>query len=155
MTCYEYTNSAKKIGKLYIYSSVIGIPLTLYFLSDSDIFFAVVANYILLAMFIFLALVGLLYIFFKGNWYFKIDSSHFEYTTPFGKSKCFKILISEIEKLEVQRETNALSEISDTYYLHLKNKQKYQLDTESLASMSKIEKCLKKASIEIEYSTNS
>lgn len=80
MTCYEYSKSAKSIGKLYIYFSVLGIPLTLFFLSDTDLLFAVVAKYILLGMFIFFALFGFVYIFFKGNWYFKIDNSHFEYT---------------------------------------------------------------------------
>jgi len=152
MTCYEYSKDVKAIGKFYIISSVLGIPLTLYFLSSSNLFFVVVAKYILLGMFIFLALFGLIYIFVKGSWYFKVDNSYFEYVTPFGKSKSFKVPIDEIEKLEIQQ---SKSVDSVYYYLHLENKQKYQLDSESPASMTKISNCLKEASIKIEYTTGS
>ena len=151
MTCYEYSKSSKKIGKFYIYSSIIGIPITLYFLSSSNLLFAIVAKFILLGMFVLLALIGLVYVFFRGSWYFKIDNTHFEYKTPFGESNCFKVQLKEIEKLEIQQ---SKSVDSTYYYVHLKNNQKHQLDTESLVKMTEIIRCLKEASVIIDYSTS-
>jgi len=152
MVCYEYTKKIKSIGKFYIYISVIGAPLTIYFTSNySESLFAIGAKYILLAMFAILLIFGLVYIFLKKEWFFKITDSYFEYVTPFRKSRCFKVPISEIEKLEIQ---DCNSPDTVYYYLHMKNAKKYRLDTESLVSMRKIEKCLTKYSIEIEYSAS-
>ncbi len=150
MACYEYTKKTKSIGKLYIFLSLLGIPFIVYFTLNSELLFAVIAKYILLALFAILLIIGLIYVFFKGEWLFIINDSYFEYVTPFGKSKCFKVPISEIEKFEIQQ-SNSVDTVF--YTLHLKNNQSYALDTESLVNMSKIEKCLKKLSIKIEYST--
>jgi len=150
MVCYEYSKNVKSIGKLYIVMSLIGVPLTLYFTLSSELLFALVAKYILLGMFTILFILGFAYVFLKGEWFIKIDDSYFEYVSPFDKSKSFKISISEIQKLEIQQ-SNSVDSVF--YFLHLKNNKKYHLDTENLMKMSKIEKCLKKLSVEIEYTT--
>ncbi len=152
MVCYEYSKKVKSIGKLYIVMSLIGVPLTLYFTSSLELLFASVAKYIFLGVFTILFIVGFVYIFLKGEWFIKIDDSNFEYASPFGKNKSFKVSVTEIEKLEIQQ-SNSVDAVY--YYLHLKNNKKYRLDTESLMKMSKIEKCLKKLSVEIEYITDS
>ena len=151
MVCYEYLKSVKSIGKLYILMSIIGVPLTLYFTLNSELFFALIAKYILLVMFAILFIVGFIYIFLKGEWFIRIDDSYFEYISPFGKTKCFKVSVAEIRKLEIQQTGDVESE---HYYLYLKNNKKYHLDTESLMKMSKIEKCLKKLSVEIVYTAD-
>ena len=150
MVCYEHSKRAKSIGKLYILFSIIGVPLTIYFTSNSDLLFALIAKYILFGTFSILLIIGLIYTFFKGEWFLKIDDSFFEYVSPFGKSKCFRVAISEIEKLEIQQ-SNSVDAVF--YILHLKNNQSYSLDTESLVKMSKVEKCLNKLSVKIERTT--
>ena len=152
MVCYEYSKNVKSLGKLYILMSLIGVPLTLFFTTSSELLFALAAKYILLGMFTILFILGLIYVFLKGEWFIKIDDLTFEYVSPFGKNKTFKVFITEIKKLEIQQ-SKSLDAVF--YYLHLKNNKKYHLDTESLMKMSKIEKCLKKLSVEIEYTTRS